>query len=301
MLALKAAHVGPGDTVAVPDMAFEAVAMTVLRVGAKPVVLDLDGRTWNLAESNLVLPRGRPPKAVIAVDNFGSPCDWQGIAAFCKREGVTFILDSCEALGASHAAGPPSSFADLVVYSFSYTKPIHAAGAGGALCARSELIDDVQRRPDCAAWSARLAELNAAHLVYAWPDLSRSVTRLNEIYGRYRAGLEPLGAVAPEVPVGSKATWMIAPFRFPKDAWDVRPAELISWLWQHRIEGRRAFPLQSERFSLGPSQKTSRALYDEIVCLPTGAGMPLEWVPRVIDCLAHAKQSRPAAPAVPLG
>lgn len=74
MLALKASGVEPGDGVAVPDMAFEAVAGAVLRIGAEPVWLDLDERQWNLTETSLVssLDGTRKPKAVIAVDNFGS-------------------------------------------------------------------------------------------------------------------------------------------------------------------------------------------------------------------------------------
>ena len=217
MLALKASGVKPGDTVAVPDMAFEAVASAVLRIGAQPVWLDLDERQWNLTETALAssLDRARKPKAVIAVDNFGSPCDWQGIGAFCREEQIRLILDSCESLGACHPEGPPSQYADLVVTSFSFSKPIHAAGAGGALCGPNDLIEAIRPRPEFGTWQCRLPELNAAFLVHAWPDLPGAVQHLNDIYRRYRAGLEELGAVAQEPLKGATASPIFAPFRLP--------------------------------------------------------------------------------------
>jgi dTDP-4-amino-4,6-dideoxygalactose transaminase len=291
MLAIKASGVVPGDAVAVPNMAFEAVAGAVLRTGAQPVWLDLDGRQWNLSKTSVAssLDRTRKPKAVIAVDNFGSPCDWQGIGALCREEGLPLVLDSCESLGACHPEGPPSQFADMVVTSFSFSHPIHAAGAGGALCGPTELIEAIRPRPEFGTWPCRLPELNAAYLVHAWPDLAGAVEHLNEIYRRYRAGLEELGAVPQEVLKEARASPIFAPFRLPAD-WGEGPSELLPWLRRHGIMARRAFPLQSARFNLGPDRPTAARLYEEIVCLPTGSAMPLEWVDRVIEVMAEWKR-----------
>ena len=292
MLALKASGVEPGDAVAVPDMAFEAVASAVLRIGAQPVWLDLDERQWNLTEASLAssLDRTRKPKAIIAVDNFGSPCDWQGIGAFCREEEIPLILDSCESLGACHPEGPPSQYADLVVTSFSFSKPIHAAGAGGALCGPNDLIEAIRPRPEFGTWPCRLPELNAAFLVHAWPDLPGAVKHLNDIYRRYRAGLKELGAVPQELLKGATASPIFAPFRLPAE-WGEGPLELLAWLRRQGIKARRAFPLQSARFKLGHGRPTAARLYEEIVCLPTGTAMPLEWVDRVVEALVERKQA----------
>jgi len=293
MLALKASGVESGDLVAVPDMVFEAVAGAVLRIGAQPVWLDLDERQWNLTEMSVAssLDRARKPKAVIAVDNFGSPCDWQGIGAFCREGEIPLILDSSESLGARHPGGPPSQFVDLVVSSFSFSRPIHAAGAGGALCGPTDLIEAIRCRPEFGTWPCRLPELNAAFLVHAWPDLAGAVAHLNEIYRRYSAGLEELGAVPQEVLKGATASPIFAPFRLPVEGGE-GPSELLSWLRRHGIKARRAFPLQSVRFELGPGRPTAARLYEEIVCLPTGSAMPMEWVERVIEVLVEWKRVR---------
>jgi dTDP-4-amino-4,6-dideoxygalactose transaminase len=296
MLALRAMDVRAGDEVAVPDLAFGAVAMTVLRAGARPVWLDVDEHTWNLAETTLVKSLDRRPKALIGVDNFGAPCDWRGIGAYCRENGIRFILDSCESLGAAHPDGPPSAHADLVVTSFSFTKPIHAAGTGGALCGPTAVIDDIKRRPEFAAWPTRLPELNAAFLVHAWPDLMKSVTHLNEIYQRYAASLDHLNAVPQRLLPDATPAWIIAPFKLSTDRWGLGQLppvdDLIGQLRRQGIDGRRAFPPQSSRFGLGPSQPTSARLHEEILCLPTGAAMPIEWVDVVVEHLAKAKAAR---------
>jgi dTDP-4-amino-4,6-dideoxygalactose transaminase len=293
VLALKASGVKPGDEVGVPDMAFEAVASTVLRIGARPVWLDIDENQWNLTETTLATSLDRKPKAIIAVDNFGAPCDWQGIGAFCREEEIVFILDSCESLGSSHPEGPPSQYANLVASSFSFSKPIHAAGAGGALCGPKDVIESIRPRPEFGTWPCRLPELNAAYLVHAWPDLGRVVEHLNHIYLRYRAGLQDLDIVPQELLKSATASPIFAPFRFPAD-WGEGPPELLAQLYRQGIKARRAFPLQSYRFDLGDPQPTAARLYNQIVCLPTGAAMPLEWADRVVEALTERR--KPALP-----
>jgi dTDP-4-amino-4,6-dideoxygalactose transaminase len=291
-LALRAVDVKAGDEVAIPDLAFEAVAVTVLRAGARPICIEVDEHTWNLTETTLLKALVRQPKAVIGVDNFGSPCDWPRIGAYCRDTGIPFILDSCESLGAVHPEGAPSSYADLVVSSFSFTKPIHAAGAGGALCGPTAVINDIAPRPEFATWHTRLHELNAAYLVHAWPDLAKSVDHLNEIYRRYSDRLADLGAVPQALLKEAKATWILAPFRFPTDEQGGNPAQIVDrfaeHLGRHGIAGRRGFPPQSSRFGLGQSQPIAARLYQETLCLPTGASMPLEWVDEVAGRLAEA-------------
>jgi dTDP-4-amino-4,6-dideoxygalactose transaminase len=298
MLALRAMKVRAGDEVGVPDLAFDAVAMAVLRAGANPIWLDVDEHTWNLTETSLVKSLDRRPKAVIGVDNFGAPCGWRGIGAYCRENGIGFILDSCESLGAVHPDGPPSAHADLVVTSFSFTKPIHAAGTGGALCGPTAVIDSIKPRPEFATWPTRLPELNAAFLVHAWPDLTKSVAHLNEIYRRYAASLDELGAVPQRLLPDTTPAWILAPFRLT-DRLGLRPAQLvddlIGHLGRHGIDGRRAFPPQSSHFGLGSSQPTSARLHEEILRLPTGAAMPIEWVDVVVKHLAEVR----AAPSGP--
>ena len=287
VLALKAAGVTAGDAVGVPDLAYEAVATAVLRIGARPVWFDVDEQTWNLSEATVFAAAERV-RAVIGVDNFGSPCDWQGISLFCREHDIPFILDSCESLGARHPGGAPSDYASLVAYSFSFSKPIHAAGTGGALCGPTELIDRIGKAPEFATWATTMPEINASFLVHAWRDLDPVVEHLELIYRRYEDGLRELGAVPQGALKDAASAWILAPFRFPAERWETGISNLLGSLARAGIMARRSFPPQSRRFELPPGCPTAARLSGEIVCLPTGATMPIERVDEVVECLVEA-------------
>ncbi len=284
-LALRAVGVRPGDYVGVPDLAYHAVAMSVLQIGAQPLWLDVDHRTWNLTQRTLAVHGNRVPQAVIGVDNFGSPCDWEGISACCRRWQIPFILDSCESLGAHHPDGSPSNYADLVVHSFSFAKPIHAAGAGGALSGPSSLVERIRPLPEFGIWPTTIPEINAAFLVHAWDDLGSAVQHLIRLYRAYDDGLRELGVVSQELLSGATASWTLAPFRFPKDTWKIGVPELARYLARHGIGSRRAFPPQSSLFKRTPGPPIAARLHEEVLCLPTGASMPVESAGAVIERL----------------
>jgi dTDP-4-amino-4,6-dideoxygalactose transaminase len=290
-LALKAAGVRTGDRVAVPDHAYQAVGMTVLELAAQPTWVDCDEQLWNVTETTVEASMNQHPRAVIGVDNYGLPCDWQGIGALCRERDVPFILDSCESLGAYYPEGPPSSHADFVVFSFSFAKPVHAAGMGGALCAPATTIERIRPSPRMAVWQTTMPEINAAYLTYAWPDLERSVEHLNGIYQAYEERLAPLGAMAPELPKGATGTRVLAPFRFPTDESGVGARHLIGYLNSRGIQARQYFPPQSLLFDLPPTTASGRRLHEEILCLPTGPSMPIDWVEAVVTQVGAAKEA----------
>ena len=115
-LALDAVGVGPGDDVLVSTLTFGASAFAVTYLGARPVFVDCDERTWHvdpeLVESELARRSrtGRRPAAVVAVDLYGSVADGARLAAVCEAHGVPLVQDSAEAIGAlrggAHAGRP---------------------------------------------------------------------------------------------------------------------------------------------------------------------------------------------------
>jgi dTDP-4-amino-4,6-dideoxygalactose transaminase len=287
-LALTAAGVRAGDLVGVPDLAYHVVGGAVLRLGAVPLWLDVDAETWNVDRGSIEEAMDKKPSAVIGVDNYGTPCDWEGLRGVCRERGVPLILDCCESLGGTHPGGGPSTFADSVVYSFSFTKVINAAGAGGALAAPSEVIRRISSLPELAAWQATLPEINAAFLVHAWPDLMSGVGYLNLLYRRYAEALVPLGAIPQRVLSGATSTRIHAPFLFPADSWGLTTSELSAHLAARGVETRSYFPLQSRLFRLPPTPSTGDRISSEVLCLPMGSSMPEGWVDEVVASLSQA-------------
>jgi dTDP-4-amino-4,6-dideoxygalactose transaminase len=115
--------------------------------GADVDFVDIDPATYNMSPEKLAekLERaariGRVPKAVIAVDFAGQPCDWEAIAALKQRYGFALIEDASHAIGASYRGEPAGSgrYADITVFSFHPVKIVTTAEGGMALTNDPEL------------------------------------------------------------------------------------------------------------------------------------------------------------------
>lgn len=291
--ALYLAGVKPGDRVIVPDLAFHAVAASVLQLGAVPVFADVDALDWNLDPASVALHLGREARAVIAVDNYGTPADLKILASLTRAAGAKLILDACESLGTVYAAGPPACYADLIVTSFSFTKPIHAAGMGGALCGPREAIAAVKSVPELMCAHFQLPEINAAYLVAAWPDLPRNIARLRSIYDRYTELGAGLGFVGQRE--SGLSTRIHAPLLLPEGLGACERDYVITELGAAGIASRGYFPSQSVVFGFGGAPPVSASIADRVVCLPTGSSMDLFAVDRVCASLSQVARSAPWA------
>jgi hypothetical protein len=115
-LGLRAAGIGPGDEVIVPDLTFIAPASMVVACGATPVFADVSAEDWNLTPdsvSRCVTPRTR---AVIAVHHYGNPADCESLAE--AAPGVTIIEDAAQSCGASRGNMKAGAFGTLGCFSF---------------------------------------------------------------------------------------------------------------------------------------------------------------------------------------
>jgi dTDP-4-amino-4,6-dideoxygalactose transaminase len=270
--ALVALGVGPGDRVAVPDLAYHAVAGVVLGAGCTPVMIDVDEHDWNLAPEALsdAFER-RSVDAVIAVDNYGTPCDHETLGRICRAAGVPLLLDACESLGSVSPQGSAARHVDACVVSFSFTKPVHAAGAGGALAINRESAARLRAAPAQMLRQAQLPELNAAFLIRTWSQLDANVARLRGQYERYRDAVVPFGFVAQRERSASSrlhAPFLLPPGRTPDDR-DV----LIRRLSDVGLEARAMFPSQTRLLGLGTPPPRSQMVDRRVLCFPTGAGL----------------------------
>ena len=136
-LALMALGIGPGDSVFVPDFTFFATAEAVAMVGATPIFVDVDKDTYNIDVSNLCEVNRRlgvKPKAVIAVDLFGQPAQYDRLQELCEYFGMALIEDGAQGFGGCLYNGQRNcSFGDISTTSFFPAKPLGCYGDGGAL------------------------------------------------------------------------------------------------------------------------------------------------------------------------
>jgi dTDP-4-amino-4,6-dideoxygalactose transaminase len=131
LLSLRALEIGPGDEVVTSAYSFFASAGVIANVGATPVFVDIDPRTYNLDPHRLeaaITPRTR---AVIAVHLYGQCCDLGAVRAVCEKRQVWLIEDAAQAIGSEWEGRRAGSVGDFGCFSFFPSKNLGAAGDGG--------------------------------------------------------------------------------------------------------------------------------------------------------------------------
>ncbi|NLH47253.1 MAG: DegT/DnrJ/EryC1/StrS family aminotransferase [Myxococcales bacterium] len=130
-LALLAAGVGPGDEVITTPLTFVATIAAILYTGARPVLVDVDPRTYTLnpeAVAAAVTPR---TKALLPVHLYGQPADLDPLLAVAERHGLRLIEDAAQAHGAVYRGRPVGGIGHLGCFSFYPAKNLGACGEGG--------------------------------------------------------------------------------------------------------------------------------------------------------------------------
>lgn len=225
VIALRGEGVGPGDAVFVPAFTFLSTAGAAALAGAAPVFVDVDPRTFaidpdDLAERIRAVRRegGLRPRAVIAVDLFGLPADYDRLEPLCREEGLFLLADAAQSLGARRGGRGVGTMGDAAATSFFPSKPLGAYGDGGALLTadpgRARLWRSLRNHGTGddpydglrIGTNSRLDTLQAAVLLAKLPHFPEEVRRRNEIARAYGEGLRDV-AVTPEVPAGAESVW----------------------------------------------------------------------------------------------
>ena len=143
-IALMAEGVGRGDAVFLPAFTYTATAEVPLVLGATPVFVDVDPRTFQIDPAHLsqriaeVRAAGKlKPRALIGVDLFGQPADWPALSAIATQEGLFTLDDLAQSFGGSLHGRMLGTQADATATSFFPSKPLGAYGDGGALFTES--------------------------------------------------------------------------------------------------------------------------------------------------------------------
>ena len=226
-LALMAWGIGKGDLVFVPDFTYFSSGEVVSAVGATPLFVDVDRRSYNLDPSRLeeaiekVLKEGEyAPKAVIAVDLFGLPADMPAIRAICDKYGLLLLEDGAQGFGGEINGRRACSFGDISTTSFFPAKPLGCYGDGGAIFTDNDEWADLLRSYAVhgkgsskydnirIGMNSRLDTLQAAVLqekFRAFKDYE--VEDINKVAAIYDELLKDTSLVLPEVKEGFMSSW----------------------------------------------------------------------------------------------
>ena len=144
--------IGEGDAVFCPDITFISSTEPSKMFGATSVFCDIQPDTYNLCPESLerqiqaVLAEGKlKPKAVVAVDILGNPCDFDAIAPICEKYGLILIEDAAQSFGASYKGKKCCAFGQIATTSFFPAKPLGCYGDGGAIFVDDDEMANVIR------------------------------------------------------------------------------------------------------------------------------------------------------------
>jgi dTDP-4-amino-4,6-dideoxygalactose transaminase len=205
LAAMMALNVGPGDEVVTSTYSFFATAGCVVRLGATPVLVDIDPVTYNIdpaAAATAITPR---TKAIIPVHLYGCSADMAPILDVAAKAGVAVIEDAAQAVGTRYHGRPVGGLGTIGCFSFFPSKNLGAFGDGGfltandaALAHRLRLVRNHGAEPKyfhkIVGANFRLDALQAAVLRVKLPHLASWTEARRRNADRYRDMLGPLAA-----------------------------------------------------------------------------------------------------------
>jgi dTDP-4-amino-4,6-dideoxygalactose transaminase len=133
LLALMACNVGPGDEVITTPFTFFATAGSIVRLGARPVFVDIDASTFNMDSRLIERAITKRTKAVMPVHLFGQCAEMDTVSELSKQYKMSVIEDAAQAIGAEYKGRRAGSLGDISAFSFYPSKNLGCAGDGGAL------------------------------------------------------------------------------------------------------------------------------------------------------------------------
>jgi dTDP-4-amino-4,6-dideoxygalactose transaminase len=247
---------GPGDEVILPSFTFVSTASASVRLGAKPIFVDIRPDTMNIDETRIEAAITPKTKAIFPVHYAGVACEMNRIMAIAKKHNLLVVEDAAQGVNAFYDGQALGSIGHLGTYSFHETKN-YICGEGGALCInspemleRAEIIRDkgtnrkqfFRGEVDKYTWvnlgsSYVLSELCCAFLYGQLEMLDVIAARRREIYQFYHPRLKPLEAAGllrlPHIPEDCSSNYHLLYILLP-DA-KIRN-ELLDFLKQRGIE-----------------------------------------------------------------
>jgi len=225
LLALMAYETGPQDAIFTTPFTFIATAEVISFLGATPVFVDIDKKTYNIDPELLretverVNKEGRlRPKGVIPVDLFGLPADYDPIMAIAQEHGLFVLEDAAQSFGGVYHGRPAGSLGHVAATSFFPAKPLGCYGDGGAILTDSDSLAEKMRSLLVHGKGAnkyenvrlglngRLDTLQAAVLLVKLAAFPEELKERQRVARRYTEGLRDC-LETPMIPDGMTSAW----------------------------------------------------------------------------------------------
>lgn len=303
-LAVRCLGLGAGAEVITTPFSFVASSNCLLFEGARPVFVDVEPDTLNIDPTLARQAVSDRTRAILGVDVFGHPADWDALRVLAAERGLRLIEDSAEALGSRYRGRPAGSLGDVGIFGFYPNKQI-TTGEGGALVtddlALAGLAASLRnhgREADGDEWlehkrlgyNYRLSEIACALGIEQLKGLDQRMQRRAQVASWYDQRLRDMsGIVRPAIREEVELNWFVYVVRLGPDAGREDRDRILSGLRAAGIGCRNYFPpihLQPhyrEAFGYLPGQfPVTEAAAERTIALPFYAGLEESEVDAVV-------------------
>lgn len=308
-LALACLDIKKGDEVIIPSLTMIATAYAPMYLGAKPVPVDSEKRTWNIDPDKIEEKISDKTKAIVVVHIYGHPCDMDPILEIAEKHGLYVVEDAAEAHGAEYKGRKTGGLGHIGCFSF-YANKIITTGEGGMIVTndqeiaeKAKMLRDMAFEKDRRFWhrylgyNYRMTNLQAALGVAQMKKIDEFVEvrrRCAQLYNELLSDVEGI-TTPPEEKWAKNVYWMYSVL-IEKEFGLNRDKFMEVLLQKYGIETRTFFypihtqPIYLEKY--GPSDPCPVAdeLSQKGVNLPSGNKLTEETIEYVVRAIKAIKR-----------
>ncbi len=222
-LIIRGLGIGNNDEVITTPFSFISSANCILFERGKPVFVDIDPLTLNIDAGSIEKRITKKTKAILAVDVFGHPAEWDSLRGIARKHNLKLIEDSCEAIGAEYKDKKAGTFGNAGAFAFYPNKQI-TTGEGGVVVTNSKTLADLcrsmrnQGRAKGSCWLShvrlgynyRLSDINCALGIAQMERIGGILAKRQNVAGRYERELNSLDEIElPYISQNVKISWFV--------------------------------------------------------------------------------------------
>ncbi len=295
--AIGAIDIEPGDEIIVSTWTMSASATAILHWNAIPIFADIEEKTFNISPKSVLENLSNKTKAILAIDIFGHPCNYEELMDICKKHNLILITDSAQAPGSIYGNQFTGTGSHVGGFSLNYHKHIHT-GEGGILVTNDKKIYDkmslirnhgeavikemkFNSQVNILGYNFRMGEIEASIGIEQLKKLSKIVERKQEIAEILSNGLKKIeGIRTPIIENNCTHSYYVYPLIIDKDIIKIKREKIINALQSEGIKGLMSgyanihlLPLYQNKIAYGNSnfpwsyEKTRRNIsYEKGIC-----------------------------------
>jgi dTDP-4-amino-4,6-dideoxygalactose transaminase len=305
------------DEVIVPSFTFMATVHPLVWLGARPVFVDIDRRTWNIDPTKVEAAITPRTTAIVAVHDFGNPAPIAELESIASSHGLKLVFDAAHGFGSLYRGRPVGRYGDAEVFSMSPTKLL-VTGEGGLVATDDDGLADHVRvgreygnpgdyGSDFPGVNARMPEINALLGIHGLAMLEENAVRRNRLVAAYREALDTIpGITFQEVAPGDRCSYKDLSITVEQEAFGLGRDELALALQAENIDSRKYHdpPVHTHKAyrEFLEAQSDPLSVTNEIarksLSLPIWSHMSLDTVDRICqtigDIQRHASEVKQA-------